>query len=89
MNKADAHLLEEVVEHMVLEKKGILPGDHFLPESMPKDKVKPKPKTETKKKSSAGSWFYIIGLSVIGAELWYLYTYLTMKFPSLFNGWSF
>ena len=84
MNKADAHLLEEVVEHMVLEKKGILPGDHFLPTSMPKDKVKPK---VTKK--SNGIWFYVIGLGIIFAELWYLDLYFSMKFPNLLNGWGF
>jgi len=48
VNKSDTHLMEEIVEHMILEKKGILAGDHFLPKSMPKDKVKPK----VKKKSS-------------------------------------
>ena len=84
MNKADAHLMEEIVEHMVLEKKGIFAGDHFLPKSMPKDE----PKSKSKKKSS-NLWFYIIGLSVITAELWYLYIYATMKFPNLFNGWGF
>ena len=79
MNKSDAHLMEEIVEHMVLEKKDILHGDHFLPKDMPKDKVKAK---ATKK--SSGLWFYVIGLSVIGLELWYLYIYFTMKFPNLF-----
>jgi len=81
MNKSDAHLMEEIVEHMVLEKKGILAGDHFLPESMPKEKVKPKVE-----KKSSGVWFYIIGLGIIFAELWYIDLYLSMKFPNLFNG---
>jgi hypothetical protein len=84
MNKADAHLMEEVVEHMVLEKKDILHGDHFLPKDMPKDKVKPKVN-----KKSSGVWFYAIWLSIIFAELWYLDLYLSMKFPNFFNGWGF
>jgi len=81
VNKSDTHLMEEIVEHMILEKKGILAGDHFLPKSMPKDKVKPKVK-----KKGSGVWFYIIGLGIIFAELWYIDLYLSMKFPNLFNG---
>ena len=68
LNKA---LDEEVVEQLILEKKGILKGRHFLPK-------------KKSKKEGSDFWFYTIGLGIIGAELWYLYLYMIIKFPELF-----
>ena len=69
--KLDKELDEEVLEHVILEKKGVLKGNHFLPKKKPK-------------KESSDFWFYTIWLTIIGAELWYLYLYAMMKISNLY-----
>jgi len=73
ISKLDKSLNDEVLEHVILEKAKILKGDHFLPK-----------KKSKKGESRSSIWFYLIGLGVIGFELWYLYQYLMVKFPNLF-----
>ena len=57
----------EVVEHIILEKKGLLKGhhNHFLP--------KKKVKKERKKLSKEDIRFFLVGYSIIGFELWLIY----------------
>ncbi len=57
----------EVVEHVILEKKGLLKThhNHFLP--------KKKAKQERRKLSKEEIRFALIGYSIIGMELWLLY----------------
>ena len=57
----------EVVEHIILEKKGLLKGhhNHFLP--------KKKVKKERKKLSKKDIRFFLVGYAMIGVELWLLY----------------
>ncbi len=54
----------EVLEHVILEKKGLLKGhhQHFLPK-----------KKEKKKLSKKDIPFFLIGYTIIGFELWLLY----------------
>jgi len=73
ISKLEKSLNDEVLEHLILEKTGVLKGNHFLPK-----------KKSKKEKSKSNGWFYLIGLGVIGFELWYLYQYLIVKFPNLF-----
>lgn len=59
-NISGEHLVEEMAEHIALEKAGVL-HEHITA-------IKPKPKKER-----SNFWFYTIGYSVIGIELWLIY----------------
>ena len=54
------HVLDEIVEHIALEKAGVL-HEHITA-------VKPKPK-----KKSTGSLFDLFMYIVVGVELWLIY----------------
>ncbi len=66
-NLSTDEMEHEVVEHIILEKKGLLKGhhNHFLP--------KKKVKKERKRLSKEDILFFIIGYAIIGIELWLLY----------------
>ena len=78
----------DVLEHLILEKTKVLKGHHFLPKSKSKP-PKPKPKKRLRAKKSnlninRNFWFYLITLSIIAGELWYLSELLLSKYPNLF-----
>jgi len=59
-NITGTHVVDEIVEHIVLEKKGVL-HEHITA-------IKPKPK-----KKRSGSWFNTIVYTIIAIELWLIY----------------
>jgi len=66
-NLSTKHAVDEVVEHVILEKKKLLKGhhDHFLP--------KKKEKKVKEKVPMASFRFLLVGYAVIALELWVLY----------------
>ena len=69
MSKSDGDkVVEEIVEHIIMEKKGILKGHHFLP----------KKKSATLKSTDNVSnfWFFSLMTLFIGGELWLIYKML-------------
>ena len=71
MSTLEKELDEEILERIILEKTGVIKSNDFS-------------KKKKVKKKSSNFWFYFIGLTVIGLEVWYLYEYIVLKFPNLF-----
>ena len=68
-NLSTKHAVDEVVEHVILEKKNLIKGhhNHFLPQKKVKKSTTP----------PASFRFLIVGYSIIGFEIWLLYKGLT------------
>jgi len=54
------HVVKEIYEHLIMEKTGALPGQHFLP------------KKKRPKKSSNFGFYFFMSLFILG-ELWVIY----------------
>lgn len=80
-NLSTKHATDEVLEHVIMEKTGVLKGhhDHFLPkgtEKTIKGEKKVEKKTETKVKAglkSSDSRFFLIAYAIVALEFWILY----------------
>lgn len=68
-NLSTKHATDEVLEHVIMEKTGVLKGhhDHFLPKK--KEKKEKKEKTT----ATASLQFLLVGYAIVALELWVLY----------------
>jgi hypothetical protein len=76
---SDKHVVDEVLEHVILEKKGLLKGhhNHFLPK-----KKKEKVKKEKKPLKLKDIPFFLVAYSLLALEFWLFYLGITHHYYS-------